>query len=430
MSEKLKKSIGKLFEKKYESQNTTHQPIKVISRIFAERCLNIDGIKQPDSQRLKSRNSVEHKTSSQNQVCMNSPNGQNNKKNNMNRVEFDPLCLSPFKETQSRSINNNKMKDTIKRVGDTSKFISTSPKHSNHLISNLVRGSSPDDKIKKEHIHNRTGLHDDSPSIRLRLNTQSHSRLPNKLTTFQQPVTSTNNIIFTQKTPIQLSISTQALRTRMCLSPSSSTSQDSIKGMRRIKGSEKEIEAKLAELHKKVTSKIERSFEKLFKELRNMKKEITKSVDKQLEDVHEILKSGKEFTYEMTYNKIDLPFDRHDIWNKLSSLIKDETISIRAEPQSQSRLSFDQTTSNTKGRGNNVISYMGKFGPIETSFTKFFENSSKLDFMDQVDPETYFEQKRNSHGYIIRIDDDQNEVLSESDLESSKTNFFQSTFKQ
>lgn len=260
------------------------------------------------------------------------------------------------------------------------------------------------------------------------------------------------------KTAVQVS--------RNALTPSSSTSFESnaIKGLKNIKGSEKEVSFRLEELSQKIETRIERSFERLFKELHLQKKDAIKKMKAQIDKASKLLEEKQEINFEVEYQRVDylqnmsekasrdnLDLSKPSIAQRLSSLLRSEKVSINLQLNQVGKRSLDLTNSpqhrimfnyqNSQSHSlNHLHSYHSQSSkkilqkepnqlkPVETSFTQFFENN-KLDFLDSFDPETFFEQQKQAERSRQAKTGSGQEGPSEKKAQahklSEKNNFFQ-----
>ena len=423
MSDRLKKSIGRLFEKKLDSQQQGPVACRNEPKLLLERSAYTAAILESPTH-AKSQNSIEITTSSNNPPQMNSPKARNSKvKPTTLEPEF-PQQNSTMNRTTGSNSKTEKPKDPLKKLSALQKLHGL-PTKLYSPASYLKRAVSPIQLATKEKPYPPNGSHkDDTPGIRLRLNTLSQSRLAQS--TFQQPIKASNPK-FASKPPIQLSASVYGMRNRLHLSPSSSVSQESLKGCRKLKGSEREIRLRLAEMNRKIGSKVEKRFERLERELRELKKEILRKITKSFEQCLESLKSGADLDFELEYKKLELPNDRSELLARLGPIFREEKLTIKIEPQTPVRLSFEEYAAENLTKAGPSIDFLAKTGTVEASFTKFFENNSKLDFIDYVDPETFFQPKKQAS---FLQEKNLNDVLSEAERDAiTENNFFQTTFK-
>lgn len=422
MSDRLKKSIGRLFEKKLDPQPAGLAHYRNEPKLQLERSAFAAAVLESPTH-AKSQNSVALTTSSNNPVHDSSPKTRPAKQ----KPATSEADLQRHSSLLNRTCgsNSNKLKQSLKKLSGLHKHFELSCKPYSPA-AHLKRAVSPiqlTSKLKDPPSHHQTAK-DDAPGIRLRLNTLSQSRLAQS--TFQQPIKACN-VKLPTKTPVQLTASVFNLRNRLPISPSSSVSQESFRACRRIKGSEREIRLKLSELSRKIEAKMEKRFERLERELRELKKEIFRSVARSFEQCMESLQAGADLDFELQYRKLDLPSGKAEFAALLDPLFRLEKLAIKIEPLPPARLSFEEYAAENLAKAGPAQGCLGMTSTVEASFTKFFENNSKLDFIDYVDPETFFQQKKNPS---FLQDRDKGDALSETERETAtENNFFHTTFK-
>ena len=119
-------------------------------------------------------------------------------------------------------------------------------------------------------------------------------------------------------------------------------SQESFKGCRRIRGSEREVRLKLSELGRKIEAKLEKRFERLERELRDLKREALRTVARSFEQCLESLHAGADLDFELQYRKLHLPSCKSELAALLEPLFRQEKLGIKIESLPPVRLSFEE----------------------------------------------------------------------------------------
>lgn len=198
--------------------------------------------------------------------------------------------------------------------------------------------------------------------------------------------------------------------------PQAGSLSPSIESNQRIYGTTAELHLKLNSLNARLEHKIEKCFDKIIRAAKDLKREILSGVKKSVEDGIRAASEGNDIDIEFN---IKMLASRSSISQTLMSLLQDEIVKVRIE---KDRLLCTDRRTNDFGinitderqnsdtiKGQVPKNYQSRERE-ETSFTKFFENTKVSDFIDNVDPYTYFNNKRAAN-------------------ESLKTDMFQQTFK-
>ena len=173
----------------------------------------------------------------------------------------------------------------------------------------------------------------------------------------------------------------QSIRASGQLSPTGSSCSNQI-----LKGSQSEMIFKLGSIGKKLESRVDRSFEKMFKELRDLRREIMSSMKESLERAQKMIKEGScEDSIEIKYRRLE--YNGKVVCKMLEECIREETLRLGVERHTRG----NGTNTNTNASNTKEQELLRN----ETSFTQFFENN-RLDFIDVLDPLVYFDDKINS----------------------------------
>lgn len=180
----------------------------------------------------------------------------------------------------------------------------------------------------------------------------------------------------------------------------SSSPSPSVGSSHNLKGNTHELQYKWTVIGEKLETKVEKTFEKLFKELRDLKKEVLVGLRTQIEaGMQEIKKSVDLDEIAIEVRQI-VCFK--DFTEAVKGMLKPEVYKIRIEQEKILEIA-EQVIENSlidldlaDGAGDRKpIKRSHDGGQIqrkETSFTQFFENN-KPDFIDCVDPETFFQNR-------------------------------------
>jgi len=159
----------------------------------------------------------------------------------------------------------------------------------------------------------------------------------------------------------------------------------SLSSSHNLRGSDSEISLKLSSIGQKLQSKVEYSFEKLIREIKEARKKVLTNLRIELDGLERTCKEQNNCFLEVKFSLVasDGP---EKLRSLIDTVIKEESLSIRVE---RDELKIEEKINALHGIH------------VETSFTQFFENN-KPDFIDSFDPVAYFQRdaKRESGSRI------------------------------
>lgn len=182
----------------------------------------------------------------------------------------------------------------------------------------------------------------------------------------------------------------------------SSSPSPSVGSSHYLKGNNNELQYKWTVVGEKLESKVEKTFEKLFKELRDLKREVLVNLRAQIESGMQDIKKSSTDLDEISIEVLQISCFK-DFTEAVKGMLKPEVYKIKIEQEKILEIT-EQVIDNSLHDGN-VAEGTGDRKPVkrshdggqmqrkETSFTQFFENN-KPDFIDCVDPETFFQTRQ------------------------------------
>lgn len=198
----------------------------------------------------------------------------------------------------------------------------------------------------------------------------------------------------------------------------STSPSPSVGSSHNLKGSSHEVQYKWSLIGERLESKIEKSFDKLFRELRELKKEVILSLRSQIESGMQTIKKTDDC--EEIYIELQQVTSFQEINEFVRNMMKSEVLKIKVEQEKILDIS-DYVLESSRAEPETIApgALPGNRKPVkrshdgsqpqrkETSFTQFFENN-KPDFLDSLDPETFFQNlsssKRGGGGTSLLVD--------------------------
>lgn len=165
----------------------------------------------------------------------------------------------------------------------------------------------------------------------------------------------------------------------------------SVASSHNLRGTSAELNLKLTNLGQRLQTKVEHSFDRLIRQIKDIRKQIILDIKSCIDNGIVSAKNGGCDSYQISMKRI--VSDSVKISKAIQSLLKEEPVTIKLEHDDILEPINQKVTDENIARGSND----NPIYFIEASFTKFFEKNTKLDFLDYLDPETYFQSGGSVH---------------------------------